>query len=228
MRLQAINQQNRYNINKNLLIQNTRQNEIPTNNEPNIENSIAFNGLSDVIGEWFGKNYAQKMLDQKWVHSTAEWLAGKSSMMTEHMSTLGALLTSSVYMTRTLTNKNLDQEKRRTLSINQLLCFIVPTFCAYLVNHLIAGATKNLEKHYSGLKQQQLALGEITGDLEKFKKDFGNKLKGFKTLSTLLTFTLIYRYVTPVVITPVANAIGDRLNAKRKAKQEQKNKTAVA
>ena len=39
-------------------------------------------------------------------------------------------------------------------------------------------------------------------------------------------FTIIYRYATPVIITPIANWIGDRYNAKLQAKKEQEAKAA--
>ena len=42
-----------------------------------------------------------------------------------------------------------------------------------------------------------------------------------------MTFTLIYRYAVPVIITPIANKIGDKINAKKaeekRLAQEQQN-----
>ena len=45
-----------------------------------------------------------------------------------------------------------------------------------------------------------------------------------------MTFTLIYRYAVPVIITPIANKIGDKINAKKaeekRLAQEQQNQKA--
>ena len=41
-------------------------------------------------------------------------------------------------------------------------------------------------------------------------------MNGVRILAGLATFTLIYRYVAPVLITPAANWLGDRANAKKK------------
>ena len=44
-------------------------------------------------------------------------------------------------------------------------------------------------------------------------------MKGVRALAALAVFTLIYRYATPVLITPIANKIGDKLNERSKAKE---------
>ena len=36
-----------------------------------------------------------------------------------------------------------------------------------------------------------------------------------------MTTTLLYRYITPVGVTPLANKIGNKMNAKKKAQQAQ-------
>ena len=41
-------------------------------------------------------------------------------------------------------------------------------------------------------------------------------------------YTIIYRYATPVIITPIANKIGDWYNAKLKAKKEAENPNVTA
>ena len=60
-----------------------------------------------------------------------------------------------------------------------------------------------------------------------FSKAFnlGNKLKGISVLASLSVFTLIYRFATPVLITPVANWISNKINENKKA--ETNNKPAA-
>ena len=151
--------------------------------------------------------------------------------MTQHMSTLGALLTSSVYVMRTLRNKDLDEDKRNTLAINQGICFVVPTICAYTVDRGLSGLIKKAEYKYSGIQEKKRALGQLTEkELKEFTAKQGDRLKGVRTFASLLTFTLIYRYLAPVLVTPAANRIGEKVNKKRDEKKKlmaQANQPAI-
>jgi hypothetical protein len=205
---------------------------VNSNNEPKPESeqaNVNFKGLGDFVGKIFGKYYAVPMMEANWSRKVAEMLAGAKGSMTEHMATFGSAITSSVYMGRTLSNDELESDKKKTLAINQFLCFLIPTIAAYVVNSKLAGFNKRMEHRYAGLQKQKLALGEVTAEqAAKMKKLTSNRLKGFKTLASLGTFTLIYRYVTPVIITPIANAIGGYMNNKSKEKEAQKQQTQVA
>ena len=230
MRIQNVNSyyaQNRF---------NTRINNDNTNTPPTAENSPSFKGgngwsekLSDFISKMYAKYYAKPMYNQEWLYKMSKNMSRVPGKMTAHMATLGSLITSGVYVERTLRNKDLDNEKKKTLAINQGLCFLVPTFCAYLADHQLRGIIKEKEYRYAG---RQLA--KVSKKMEKmseaqikdFNKLMGDRLKGFSTLATLATFTLIYRYATPVIITPIANWLGEILNEKqaKKAAEEAKKK----
>ena len=77
----------------------------------------------------------------------------------------------------------------------------------------------------NGLTNGNLAPKE---EMEKILKRNSNQLKGVRTFMTIVTFTLIYRYLAPVLITPVANKIGNWLNAKIDAKQAEKENIETA
>jgi len=139
------------------------------------------------------------------------------------MSSLGALLTSGVYMYQTLNKKDLDDDRKRTLAINQGLCFIVPTICAYTVDKWLKKWTKEkIEYRYAGLRENDIYMAKLAGkpeeEIKKMQEGLGKKLNGVRTLITLAIFALIYRYIAPVLITPLANRIGDRAMEKRHAK----------
>ena len=147
------------------------------------------------------------------------------------MATLGALLTSATYVTRTLKNKDLEDDKKRTLAVNQTLCWIVPTIASYSVDKLIGGWVKQNEYRFSGQEQRVADILKIEGKSEQAKavlKKLSKNVKGVRILASLATFTLIYRYVTPVLITPFANKIGDKINAKRAEKKVAQAQTKVA
>ena len=200
------------------------------NSHPKTENKpaqVTFKGKKESafgrwISEFYGKHYGKKVMNSEKIQNVSEKLSKIPGEMTEHMATLGSILTSATYMYKTLNNKDLDSDKRKTLAVNQGLCCVIPTIGAYTVSKLLSKFRKNAEYKYCGLKEQQIALGQISKEEAKeFKKTFGDKLKGFNALTQLITFTLIYRYVTPVVITPIANWIGRKLNGEDK-KDEQK------
>lgn len=197
----------------------------PSKETENKSKEVNFKGKGDGKASWFvrkfGEWYGKPLLENEWIAKLSDSLAKLPGNITQHMATLGSLITSSVYVQRTLTNKDLDIERRRTLSINQILCFFIPTIAAYTVDSMIKGWTKSKEYRYSGLQEQKKALSEYEGKAVKgLSSDLGKSLKGVRILASLATFTLIYRYATPVIITPIANWLGDRLNA-RKAKETQ-------
>ena len=188
---------------------------------------VSFKGKKETalgrwISEFYGKHYGRKVMNSEKIQNVSEKMSNIPGEMTEHMATLGSILTSATYMYKTLNNKDLDSDKRKTLAVNQGLCCIIPTIGAYTVSKLLSKFKKNAEYKYCGLKEQQIALGQISKEEAKeLKKTFGDKLKGFNALTSLITFTLIYRYITPVAITPIANWIGRKLNGEDK-KDEQK------
>ena len=198
-----------------------------TSVNPTIESSPSFKGggwsekFSDFISKLYAKYYAKPMYNQEWLYKLAKSMSNVPGKMTAHMATLGSLITSSVYVERTLRNKDLDNEKKKTLAINQGLCFLVPTACAYTVDHLLRGSIKDKEYRYSGRQLAKVSkkMDKMSeAQIKDFNKLMGDRLKGFSTLATLVTFTLIYRYATPVIITPIANWLGEKLNKKQAEK----------
>ena len=140
--------------------------------------------------------------------------------LTEHMMTLGSFITSGVYVNRTLNKKEFDPERKVTLAINQGLCFLIPTIAAYTVNLMLDKKIKKFEYRVSNKMQYARDLAKIEGkEIPKFARDMKN-VKGIRILSAIGVFTLIYRYLTPVAVTPLANKIGDRWNAKSASKKE--------
>ena len=168
------------------------------------------------------------MYESPAIRSIAGWIARQKGNVTAHMATLGSLITSSVYVNRTLNKKDLDPDRRRTLAINQILCFIIPTIAAYLADNKIGDWVKRREYRYASLQKYAEALAEAEGkpfDADKIKL-ITKKIKGIRPLASLAVFTLIYRYATPVLITPVANKIGDWVNTRRELKKAETQKVA--
>lgn len=180
---------------------------------------------------WFikllGKYYGKPIIESEKIAKISETLNKLPGKLTEHMMTLGSLITSSVYMTRTLQNKDLDPDRKQTLAINQLLCFLVPTAAAYTVNRVLDKHIKNFEYRVSNKMQYARDLAKFTGtEIPKFAKNMKN-VKGIRILSSIGVFSLTYRYVTPVIMTPIANMLGDKWNAKRALKRRMAEEAAA-
>lgn len=208
-------------------------------NEDDVAKSqaISFKGkVNNPLVNWFakvfGKFYGKPLMESNKLWKVSEFLTKIPGDMTQHMVALGSLITSGTYVQRTLTNKDLDPDRRRTLAVNQALCFVVPTIAAYSVDKLINAAVKKKEYRYTGLKLHDLEKDKIAGkiapkDEAAAYESLGKKAKGVRVLASLAVFTLIYRYATPVLITPIANRIGDWWNARIAAKKERKNEQGV-
>ena len=55
---------------------------------------------------------------------------------------------------------------------------------------------------------------DVNQGLEAVK--LSKRVKGFPIVQKLLTFSIIYRYVAPVLVTPAASKIGKALNSEEK------------
>ena len=215
------------------------KNEV-SNDETDNKNNISFKGKKPVdvkngdsaikkfferfIAKPLAKAYGKPLYESERMSKIAERLMKLPGKMTTHMATLGALITSSVYMHRTLKKKDLDADRRRTLALNQAFCFVVPTIGAYAVDSLLNDWIKKQEYRYAGLQEQKVAIAKLEKKdakyIEELQKNMGRNLKTFRPLCSLAVFTLIYRYVAPVLITPLANSIGEYFNTRRKLKAE--------
>ena len=173
------------------------------------------------IAKPLSKAYGKPLYESERALNLAGKLMKIPGKMSTHMATLGALLTSAVYIQQTRKKKELDADRRRTLAINQALCFVIPTIGAYLVDNALKDWIKKKEYRFSGLQEQKIAIAKLENrmdDVNALETGLGKKLNGVRILAGLATFTLIYRYIAPVLITPAANKIGEHFNERKKAK----------
>lgn len=211
------------------------------NDNKNIENkegeNVSFKG-GKKEPNWFikklGEYYGKPLMEQEWLSGLTKHINKLPGRATQHMSALGSLITSGMYVQQTLTKKELDPDKRRTLAINQTLGFIIPTIAAYIVNNRMNEWIKKREYRFTGRQQHNIDIAKLEGNLAKAKeieKSLGVKKNGVRILADLITFTFIYRYFVPVLITPLANKIGDKVNArkaeKRRLAEEQQNQKTM-
>lgn len=225
-----------------------------------------FTKMYDNMTSWIAKNVISHVVNNKGVQKFAENFKN-NDMLFNHMLAMGSLITSGLYVKKTLDNKDMDKDRKNTLAINQVLTFIISTIGAYSMdkslnkwwskvtnkyvgiqindkdfasefgktlkdvavrNKEIKEANKKLAKGDRKLLEQAPRVDEYLKSYIKDKnvalseenlKSLTNRIKGMGLLKKMVVFGLVYRFIVPVLVTPIANKIGDRMITKRKEKE---------
>ena len=122
-----------------------------------------------------------------------------SEKLTSHLIVLGSTLLSGFYVLKTLKNKNMDENQRKTLAVNQGLVYGVSTVMAYSFD---GWARKGFNKIFD--KFATANKGATAAQMEKWKNGFG-------LARTIIIVDMVYRFIAPVIVTPLANYIGNKL-----------------
>lgn len=103
------------------------------------------------------------------------WLSRRNDIgrIVDHMQAIGSYVISGMYMTQTLRNKNMDEDRRTTLAINQGLTLVASTAIAYFVSEKLVGPWN---KHVS-MKYAANKLNITTDQLEEKLKLHQEKIK---------------------------------------------------
>jgi hypothetical protein len=161
------------------------------------------NALSKVVAGVLNNKTAQKIVDK----------TAKSDVnIVKHLSALNGMIISGMYVVRTLKNDKLDPERKSTLAVNQATVSIVSTVLGYFFD---AKANKKIDK---------LAQKFQAANFDKAPAKLAECTNGIKAATSMMIFGLVYRYISPVLVTPIANKIGNAINAHKHAKAEQTQK----
>lgn len=123
----------------------------------------------------------------------------------KHISALISIIISSMYMKKTLENDQLEPEKRTTLAINQGIVCGLSTILGYSFDKAVDRPVKEFTKKF-------LERNVVDADLAAKYAD------GIKAASSMMIFGMMYRFIAPVLVTPIANAIGNQIQANKEAK----------
>lgn len=170
----------------------------------NIKNPImkVYDKLTDIISVPIIKVLRTKTLENL-VERTKN-----SKNLVQHITALTAAVLSGFYIKETLSNEKLDKNRRNTLAINQAATTVASTILSYT-------ACKALDKSIQKFSHKFLMLNSKNCDEETLTR----YQKGIKSASSIMIFMTIYRFIAPVIVTPIANNIGNKL-------QEQQEKEA--
>ena len=206
----------------------------------------------DTATEWLAKNFTAKLMNTEFVAKFANKYEN-SKLITNHILTIGAATGSGMYMYRTakIPEDQMDSDRKTVLMTNQALTFGVSTAGAYGLDGALIGWWKKKTNRYAELfskdekiiekmnkfNDQLKAKGLNKLDLVDFvqhsdtlhelgadkKQALALRLKGMDVAKKLLIFTLIYRYIVPVAVTPIANKLGDKYLTYKKERQQKLN-----
>ena len=104
----------------------------------------------DKFTDGVAKQVTSRLLEFEPLHKLADYFKD-SKKLTQHSMTLGSIITSGLYMQRTYTNKNLDEDRRNTLVVNQGLTLILSTAGAYMLDKYLNGWWNNVTARYAGV-----------------------------------------------------------------------------
>lgn len=150
---------------------------------------------------------AMKSLVEKTTNKTKKSPKFIDEKLTSHLIVLGSTILSGFYILKTIKNKDLDEEKRKTLAINQGLTYAVSTAMAYTFDNWL---TKGYNKFIDNFKDANKAMGKTSEEIDKWGS-------GLKLAKSIIIIDTVYRFIAPVMVTPIANWCGNKLKEHKKA-----------
>lgn len=144
-----------------------------------------------------------KVAENKKVEEFTKWCVNKNIDYTQHLSAICANTLNCFYMYNVMKSKKIEPEQKKPLMLNMLIGTALSTVAGYKLNKVIdkklAPFDTAIKKHY----------GDKASDI----------MKGFKIAKSLMVFQLLYRFMCPVVATPIANYISNKVREKKEGEK---------
>ncbi len=194
----------------------------------------------DKATDWIAKNLYGNLMNTGIVGKFIEKTKA-SKYIINHIMTIGAAVGTGMYILKTLAlpEDKVDEDGKKVLVLNHTLTFGVSTAGAYSIDGSLFNKWRQVTQKYAELYLNDPQLGQkiakINEELKKAGKnkidliDYAsdyrndpklvNRLKGMDVGKTLLIVTLIYRYLVPVAVTPIANKLGDKFLLHKKEQE---------
>ena len=149
-----------------------------------------------LIATGIGK-LAQKDCVQNFVRTCVK----KDINYTQHLAAACANILNGFYMYNVSRSKKIEEEQKGPLMLNMFIGTLFSTAGGYLIDGIITKKLKPIED----------AIEKRFPDKEIAK---GMK-NGYRIAKSLMVFQLLYRFVSPVVATPIANHISNKVREKK-------------
>lgn len=153
-------------------------------------------GLGKIADQNWFQNFIKKTNDSKFLHKH----------LTQNLATTYSIILSGMYINKTLSNEKLDEKRRKTLAVNQGIVWGLSTIISYTCDNAI---NKKVDNFIAKFKQ---------ANAHKPAEAINKYVEGIKIAKSIMIFDMVYRFIAPVVVTPIANHIGNRINEKNDAK----------
>ena len=160
-----------------------------------------YTSLTDSMAKGFG-HFAKKPGTVKFIDEIA-----KKDVVSTLAATTGVVI-SGFYMYNTAKSKKIEPEQKKPLIINMGLVTAISTIVAKCIDSSVKKKIAQFEKFFEARNAAKMS----KSTLDACKKGIG-------PAATLLIFTTVYRYLSPVIATPLANKISNATNAKNNAKK---------
>lgn len=205
-------------------------------------------GLAIALGKFADTKFAKNAIDFINGNSKSKILRGLGKVLNikqkwfQHAIALEAIFLTSLYMYNTNKSKNIPENQKRPMMVNQALVATLCTSLGYIVDSKISKAFKGMQDFFlltnvkpiaEGMKgkvAEAVKAAKTPGAIDAAYKMPGKQLNGIASgiskLKSVLVFGFIYRYFSPVFITPIANRVSEYMDKKSSKAGKNINKAA--
>ncbi len=225
--------------NKNIFMSVLKQNSVSF--KGNIAAS-AYNSLTDVLAKGLGKfadtkfsERAVRFLSGESNNKALRWIGQKMNFKNkwfQHLIAAESIYLTGFYMYNTKKSKAIPEDQKRTMMTNQALVTTLCTALGYTLDSKINKVFNKVKQVYTAtnviktvesMKDKVLNAKALAKDANALENAIISPLKkvngvanGISKLKSVLVFGFIYRYFSPVFITPIANRVSEWLFDKKK------------
>ena len=139
--------------------------------------SAKSSGLYDKVTDKLAKYITSPIINSSLLRKASDSLKD-SDILFNHISTITSALISGVYVQRTLTNDNLEDDKKKVLATNQALTFAMSTILSYTVDSKLENWWQRLTAKFIGARATDK---DFAKEFEKAQKEAMAKLKTLKS-----------------------------------------------
>lgn len=161
-----------------------------------------YNKFTDKIA----KHFTSKIVDSKPLGYVADKLKNSNNLF-QHCLTVGSMITSGLYVQKTLTNDKLDKDRKNTLAVNQSLTWFLSTIGAYSLDKYLKTWWEDVTAKYVGLQLQDK---DFEKDFKDIKAAINHVNKGLKKDPKADVNKLAQNAKNKIKMSEIANLLFDR------------------
>ncbi len=173
-------------------------------------------GFYDKMTDFIANKFTSPIMNWKGLqNATDKWK--DSEFLFNHVATVTSAVISGVYVTRTLQNKNLEDDKKKVLAVNQGLTFAISTTLSYLIDSKLNNWWERVTAQFIGARTDEkdfannfkTAQAERQAKIKALKDSKASKaeLEKFKPLKAL-DYAKSKKMVLPTNIDKLVNGMG--------------------